>query len=84
MRRAHARDLRVGCACGFGDPLGDPQRRRRHDVEVARVGRQVVGGALDLEEDRHLVRRALAAVRRGAVDGWSAGIAVNWTCCLSR
>ncbi len=35
-------------------PLADPQRRRGHDVEVAGVGRQVVGGALDLEEHAHL------------------------------
>ena len=51
------RSVRAGCACvmrrhdlaAICSPTG---RRRRHDVEVAGVRRQVVAGALDLDEDR--------------------------------
>ncbi len=50
-----------------GDALGDPQRGRGHDVEVAGVGRQVVRGALDLEEDRHLGGRRAGAVGQQGV-----------------
>ena len=51
-----------------GDPLGDLQGGRGHDVEVAGVRRQVVRGALDLEEHRHLVRRALGALAEQGLD----------------
>ena len=68
-----------------GDPLGHLQRGGGHDVEVAGVRRQVVGGALDLEEHRDLVGRRGPRRRPAAsATGWSAGISVTWTCCLSR
>ena len=49
-----------------GDLLADLRRGRRHDVEVAGVRRQVVAGALDLDEDRHPGRTAAGRPDRTA------------------
>src|SRR5260370_27261864 len=40
-----------GPLCDFHQPLRSLQRRRRHDVEVPRISRQVVPRPLDLQKD---------------------------------
>src|SRR5690606_40595496 len=43
--------------------LGGSQRSGGHDVEVASVGRQVMGGAFDFEEDRGFQPAQVAEAR---------------------
>ena len=62
--------------------VGGGQRRRGHDVEIAGIGRQVIGRAFDLEEDRRAY--ALEVAEPGMRTGWLCADALELHLCFKR
>src|SRR5262245_6199928 len=56
-------DFLSSCEFGHGEPLASRESGRRHDVEIAGIGRQVMRRAFYLEKDRYLQARQFAEAR---------------------